>query len=151
MPFFKTTYNILKKYDEDELFDPNWMDSDKIVLPPKTDWDYSREMKLEDVDIWEVIYEQTNGVGLYAAWSPYAEFYLFTVGLDTRNPRVINTITYWDRFFETYYGQGALDMVKRRIEELGLYIPLQQYWVDDEDMWLYQQPTADNKQKLILP
>ena len=49
MPFFKSTYNILKRPDEDEVFDPNWMDSDTLKLPKHKEWDYGRQMYIEDV------------------------------------------------------------------------------------------------------
>ena len=78
MPFFKTTYNILTKPWEDEAWDDNWMNSDTLILPPKKDWDYKRELTIEDVSLWEVIYQQGGGLALYASWDPYAEFYLIT-------------------------------------------------------------------------
>lgn len=123
MPFFKTTHNIY--VDQGEYFDANWMDSNTLVLPPRTYWDYGREMKIEDVDLWEMIYE-VGSVGVYAAWSPYAEFYL------VKPP-------WWEHHlgFETYYGKGALKQVKKRMKDLGLPIPNIKYWVDPEDMWLY--------------
>jgi hypothetical protein len=124
MPFFKTTYNIYT--DQGEYFDPNWMDSNKLVLPPKTNWDYKREMKIEDVNLWELVYE-VDSVGVYAAWDPYAEFYL------VKPP-------HWQHHlgFETYYGKGALKQVKKRMKELGLPIPKITHWVESEDMWLYE-------------
>ena len=51
MPVFKTTKNILTTPWEDELFTENWNNLDTPYLPPKTDWDYSRELKIEDVNI----------------------------------------------------------------------------------------------------
>ena len=124
MPFFKTTHNIY--VDNGEYFDSNWMDSDKLVLPPRRYWSYERELKIEDVNLWELIYENGN-VGVYASWDPYAEFYLI------KPP-------WWDRHlgFETYYGKGALKIVKKRMEELNIPIPNVKYWVDKEDMWLYE-------------
>ncbi len=50
---FKSTQNIFK--DLQEYFDPNWMDSNSLILPPKKEWDYKRPMQIEDVDLWEVI------------------------------------------------------------------------------------------------
>lgn len=144
MPIFKSTYNILKKFDEDEVFNPNWMDSDTLILPPKVDWDYQREMTIEDVDIWEVLYESSEGKGLYAAWMPYAEFYIVTTGLDWKNnPSVINGSSYQGRVIETYYGQGAQVKVQRRVKELEMAISLNKIWVEDNDMWLYanSEPT----------
>jgi hypothetical protein len=125
MPFFKTTQNILK--DNGEYFNPNWMDSDELLLPPKTNWDYGREMKIEDVDIWEVISEVST-VGIYAAWTPYAEFYLIkpswqqmAAGLD----------------LETFYGPKASERLFKRAKELGITLPLNQIWVDSDQQWLY--------------
>lgn len=128
MPFFKSTYNILKKSDEDEVFDPNWMDSDTLILPPKTNWDYAREMQIEDVNIWEVIYEQGGGLGLYAAWDPYAEFYMIT----GHHHKILSNK------LEFYYGKNAGQIVYKRCKELGIPVFLNQVWVEKDDMWLYQ-------------
>ena len=133
MPFFKTTKNIF--VDFGDYFDPNWMDSDKLVLPPRREWDYSREMQIEDVDIWEVIYERGGANAVYASWSPYAEFYLIRVGwyLESKNHGV-----------ETYYGQGAQTQVQKRMKELGIEFSLVEHWVEPEDMWLYVDPILDS-------
>jgi hypothetical protein len=127
VPFFKTTHNIL--VDGGEHFDPNWMDSDSLVLPPKTNWDYSRELQIEDIDIWEVVYQQGGGLGIYAAWSPYAEFYLVRVGWKLESK---------GHGLETYYGPGASDKVYKRAKELGIDLVKNKHWVEPEDMWLYQ-------------
>lgn len=129
MPFFKSTYNIFKAPWEDELFNENWMDSDKLMLPPKTDWDYSRELQIEDIDIWEVLYEASGAVGVYAAWSPYAEFYMIRTGWQ---------LDLIGKGIETYYGQGASDKVYKRCQELGINLSLNQIWVEPDHMWLYQ-------------
>lgn len=136
MPTFKTTYNILVKQDEDELFDENWMDSNKLVLPPQSKWDYKREMQIEDVDIWEVIYESSGGVCVYAAWSPYAEFYLITTG-NNNFLRMINNVPYGDRIWETFYGKNANIHVMKRMKDLNIPFNINKKWVDEDDMWLY--------------
>ena len=123
MPFFKTTENIFK--DKREYFDPNWMDSDKLILPPKTKWDYQRDMQIEDVDLWEVIVEA--GYSIYASWSPYAEFYM-----------IMPTVFYDTEGVEVYYGKGASDMVIKRAKELNIPISANKIWVEPEDMWLYE-------------
>jgi hypothetical protein len=134
MPIFKTTYNILKKYDEDELFEENWMDSNKLFLPKKNNWDYSRELTIEDVDVWEVIYESSNGIGVYASWNPYAEFYMITTGLNLNNPiRYIKEIPYYDRIIETYYGIDAFQNVKKRMIDLNIPVIENLVWVKEED------------------
>lgn len=152
MPFFKSTYNILTKVDEDEVFESKWMDSDQLVLPPKVDWDYQRELQIEDVDIWEVLYEASHAIGLYAAWLPYAEFYLITTSFNPRNgPKIINGIPYWDKNFETYYGAGAQQQVLKRCKEIGIPYRLHNTWVDDKDMWLYSNSSDSTSKKIILP
>jgi hypothetical protein len=138
MPFFKSTHNILLQVDQDEVFDINWMDSDKLILPPKKDWDYGRELQIEDVSIWEVLYESSGGVGVYASWDPYAEFYLITYGFNPLNPlRFINNIGYSSKLIDTYYGQGAQEQVKNKMKELNIPFRLNEVWVEPENMWLY--------------
>lgn len=125
MPFFKTTKNIL--VDQGEYFDPNWMDSDSIKLPKKTNWTYDREMQVEDVDLWETVYEE-NGFGLYAAWSPYAEFYIL------RPPWILMEKGHG---LETYYGRGAQDRVIERMKDFNIDLRKHKVWVENDDMWLY--------------
>jgi hypothetical protein len=122
---FKSTHNIFKDFGE--VFETKWMDSNKVETPPNPAWDYSRELTLEDVDIWEVIYEQGGGVGVYASWCPYAEFYLVRTG-------------WWNvpNDIETYYGAGAQEMVQKRMKELNIPFFTNKIWVEPEDMWLYE-------------
>lgn len=128
MPFFKSTYNIFKKPWEDEVFEENWMESNSVYTPPTKIWDYKRKLKIEDVDIWEVIYEQGGGVGVYAAWEPYAEFYIIRTGWMEELA---------GRGIEIYYGPGSQDKVYRRAKELGIPLATNKIWVDAEYMWLY--------------
>jgi hypothetical protein len=136
VPFFKTTYNILIKSDEDELFNENWMDSDKLILPVNKKWDYKREMEIEDVDIWEVIYQASGGIGVYAAYDPYAEFYMITSGFTERS-KEINNVLYCEKIIETHYGGNVQQKVQKRINDLKIPISLKKIWVDPEEMWLY--------------
>jgi hypothetical protein len=123
VPIFRTTYNILKDPSQGDIFDENWMNFDTIQTPPKRNWDYAREMQIEDVDVWEVISEGGKGIGIYASWSPYAEFYMVTNGLDR---------------IETFYGVGAQKRLKRYLDSLGIRYPQNTIWVDPEDMYLYE-------------
>ena len=131
MARFKSTHNIFTDFAE--IFDENWMDSDKLVLPPKKNWDYSRPLQIEDVSIWEVILEQGGGWGLYASWDPYAEFYLLRMGFQG---------------METYYGAGVQKNLKKKLKELGISFSTFDVWVEPEDMWLYEKPVSKT---LILP
>ena len=134
MPFFKSTLNILKRPHEDEIFNINHFDRNDIYLPKTSEWDYNREMQIEDVDIWEVIYEASGGIGIYAAWTPYAEFYLLTTGWKPLLPnQQIN-----DRMCETYYGSGAQQKVMMRANALNIPISTQKIWVDNDQLWLYK-------------
>jgi hypothetical protein len=136
MPAFKSTYNILVKPDEDEVFESKHYDTPFLTLPPKRDWDYKREMKIEDVDIWEVIYEQGGRLGVYAAWCPYAEFYMILPGwYALQNGHGI----------ETYYGAGAMQKVKQRMFDLQIPVWQNTQWVEDEKAWLYQKPQIEKK------
>lgn len=134
---FKSTSNIF--IDFGEVFDDNWMNHDTIQTPPNPVWDYSRPLQIEDVDIWEVIYEQGGGVGIYASWCPYAEFYLIRTG-------------WWNapNNIETYYGPGSEIIVRKRMVELGIRTALYTHWVEPEDMWVYQEPEPKTN-TLILP
>jgi hypothetical protein len=115
MPFFKSTYNILKKRDEDEVFNPNWMDSNKLILPSKKIWDYKRPLQIEDIDIWEVIYEQGGGTGVYAAWDPYADFFMVLI-----NDKI-----------ETFYGKGCEKRVMKYLDFYKIPYPRSKVWVEE--------------------
>jgi hypothetical protein len=122
MPFFKTTQNIFK--DNGEYFNPDWMNYDTIQTPPKKNWDYKEELTIEKVNLWEVIAEASWGV--YAAWDPYAEFYMVVP-------------PYWENknSLEVYYGKGASFQIAKRMKELGFAVPKNKIWVDSDMMWLY--------------
>ncbi len=105
MPQFKTNQNIFKDFG-DEVWNDNNMDSDKIMLPPSPDWSYDRVMEIEDVEIWEVIIERGGGTAVYAAWCPYAEFYMVRHS--------------WGEELEVFYGRFVQPQVLERIDELKI-------------------------------
>lgn len=121
---FKSTPQIFGELGE--VFDPNWLDSDKIILPPSPMWDYKRPMQIEDVDVWEVIWEASNGWGVYASWCPYAEFYL-----------ILN-----NGELEFYYGPEADKTVQKRIKELNIPHKPHKKWINDEHLWIYKKQTS---------
>jgi hypothetical protein len=79
---WKTTENILHLSKDGEYFDENWMNYDRIwqYAPKEIPWDGDRPIRFEDVDLWEVITEVSGPVGVYAAYMPYAEYYVVTSG-----------------------------------------------------------------------
>ena len=119
MPFFKSNKNIFADYGE--YFESKWMDHDTVFLPSTTVWSYDRELHIDDIDLWEVIYE--NNFGIYAAWSPQAEFYMIVP-------------FYWmaDKGFhiETFYGKDAGVKTWKRAKELGIDLPLHDHWIDTD-------------------
>lgn len=123
MPFFKTTKNIL--VDQGEYFESKWMDSNKLTLPPSAPWDYQRELTIEDVDLWEVIYE-SGPIAVYGAWSPYAEFYLVQSLAPNQQPTI-----------DTFYGPKASDKVDLKLKTLGIVLPKTKLWVENDDLWLH--------------
>lgn len=108
MPRFKTTQNIL--LDNNEYFDENWMDVPFLQVPEYKNWDYSRELQIEDIDIWEVISEISGPTGVYAAYVPYAEFYLIIVN---------------GQIDSTYYGKNAAVHLEKYLIEKNIPYPNQ--------------------------
>lgn len=82
MPRWKETKQVLELQHDGEVFDENWMNYDRIsqYAPPSTPWTGDRPMRMEDVEIWEVITEMSGPVGVYGAWLPYGELYIVTRG-----------------------------------------------------------------------
>lgn len=83
MPRWKTTEQIINAHRDGEVFDENWMNYDSIFqyMPEPVPWTETRATRVDEIDIWEVITEMSNGggfVGVYAAWQPHAELYVVT-------------------------------------------------------------------------
>lgn len=124
MHIWKTTKDILTTPDNDELFDiTKFMDRDSVYFPPTSEWDYSRELTIEDVDIWEVIVD-ANELSIFAAWTPYAEFYLVVYGYPVKN-------------IETYYGPGSQNKMRRLMKKYGLPWAETKVWVENEKVPFY--------------
>lgn len=82
MPRWKATEQLLSLSRDGEVFDENWMNYDRIsqYAPPVIKWTGDRPMRVEDVDLWEVITEMSGPIGVYAAYMPYGELYIVTNG-----------------------------------------------------------------------
>ena len=140
MPQFRSTHNIFKEPNKDNLHDDNWFDSDKPIYPPTFDWDYQRPMTIEDVAIWEMIWYASGGKALYVSWCPYAEFYMIT------HEQIIHD----NGNVELFYGPMAMENAYKRARQLGMDIHLNKVWVDDKDMWLHVPPPPEDKKIIIL-
>lgn len=111
-----------------EYFESYWMNYDKVMYPPTSEWDYGRELQIEDVDLWEVIMEWSDGniilssketesidnsgggggfSGVYASWKPHAEFYM--VKLPRHRGGTV-----------TFYGKNAEKECKKYLKSKGI-------------------------------
>lgn len=103
----KSTQQILVQYWGDFRPEFNWM-NDKIQdLPPSYPWKGLRPLRVEDVDLWEVLVETNDRVGVYGAWRPHDELYIITnngiithefyginANIDTEKYLIANNIKY---------------------------------------------------------
>jgi hypothetical protein len=135
MPRWKTTENILKLSKDGEFFDENWNNYDSLsqYIPPNPQWSANRLIRVEDVDLWEVIFEKGGLSGVYAAWCPYSHYFIVT--------------SYWTIVAEFWGVEGERQLHQYMIDN-QMPFSLNKVWVEDEDMLSYVSPT-DNK--LILP
>lgn len=96
MPRWKTTEQITNLCKNNEIFDENWMNYDSIFqyMPEPAPWTELRQPTTDEIDVWEVISEVSNGkgfIGVYAAWQPYHELYIVT-----HEYNIINEFSGWN-------------------------------------------------------
>ena len=77
-------------------------------LPPTYNWNGLRPLRVEDVDIWQVITETGNGIGVYCAWCPYDELYI---------------ITNQGNILYELYGFGANEAAEKILINMGIRYP----------------------------
>jgi hypothetical protein len=106
MPIFKSTKDILQ--GGEEVFNSHDFYNNSLQLPPNPEWDYSKKLQVEDIDIWEVLSEQSGPTGVYASWCPYAEFYM-----------IVNQ----GKIDSTYYGEGSDEQAAQRLDQLNIIYP----------------------------
>jgi hypothetical protein len=124
MPVFKKTDEILNyPWAKEELV----IGSNPALLPPRLEWDYSRDLNFSDINLWEQIYYQMGNIGIYAAWDPYAEFYIIVYNLFSNSELGV----------EKYYGPGASKKVLEKASKLGIQLERNQIWVDDRNLWVH--------------
>ena len=106
MPTFKTNTDIFTTMGE-ELFDENHWNYPWLITPETHNWDSDKEPQIEDIDVWEVIFESGGGTALYAAWAPYAKFFMLRHHFQV----------------ETYYGTEGEKRLEKKLNELNLKYP----------------------------
>ena len=102
---FKSTYEIINKpWDESE-------DIPVLKIPPA--WNNERDISIDDVVVWEQIYHQPGNIGIYVAWSPYAEFYLV----------VYNLFTKTNAGLKTFRGPDTITEIQQLTSEINIKLP----------------------------
>ena len=135
MPRWKTTENILYPEKDGEYFDENWMNYNSIYqyLPPNPLWNEERLIRFEDVDIWEVISERGGISGVYAAWCPYAHYFIVT--------------NQW-RIVAEFWGIEGEKKLIEYMKNNDMYFSINKVWIDDNHIDSYANPIEN---KIILP
>lgn len=122
MPRWKSTQNLLNVKNDGEVFDENWMNFEKIsqYAPPHPKWESDREIRFEDVDIWEVIVEYGGPLGVYAAWCPYEEYYIVM-----KNWSIVAEFVGWNanKKLEQYLIENDITYPKRKDDLVLDYEP----------------------------
>ena len=108
MPVFRTTDQIFKG---GIVFEENWLDAPEGQFDyptPDGFWFSKKEIRVEDVDFWEVIKESGGGNGIYAAYQPYAEIYL---------------VRHNETIVEVFSGKGANLRAEQFCARMGIEYP----------------------------
>jgi hypothetical protein len=82
-------------------------------------WAESGAPRLDTVEIWEVLLEHSNGVGLYAAWRPYCEFYMVVPSF--HNSTNGETATF---FYGEFAQEDAVKMILRSGGQIPFFDPV---------------------------
>lgn len=112
----RSTSDIVKDIWKKD-FSRNQYDSQFLNI---NEWDYSREMVIADVSLWEQLYYKPGAIGIYVSWSPFAEFYMI----------VHNLFSHIDQGIETFYGLTAYQEVQLRAASLGAEIKDTRIWTE---------------------
>jgi hypothetical protein len=113
MPLFFTTEEILHN---------PWISSTEPVsadLPARVEWPYKTELMFEEVRLWEQIYCQHGNISVYAAWDPYAEFYILVYNLFANEPQGI----------KRFYGIDAAQRLQEELKKFEIFLPENRVWV----------------------
>lgn len=138
----KTNEHIFTTKNVEDCYKKNIKITSENDYPPTFKWDYSTNLRIEDVLFWEVIHEECGGISGYASWSPYAELYMIHFGFDIVNNHSVRLRLYEEKpkpnQVELFYGPGAQRRFLERLAYFGAVVYTKEHWIDPEDMWLYQ-------------
>jgi hypothetical protein len=96
----------------------------EIEAPPKIHLSNNNFIpSINNVQIWEELYYKKNYVGIYAAWSPYVEFYIIVYNF------LINT----DHGYESFFGPYAARNLTHKANKIGIKLEEKTSWVYEID------------------
>jgi len=124
---FRTTAEILSAVWNQRDFNLTSVPSYPTELPDKQSWLHRSDLTFDRVEVWETLYYKGGVMGMYAAWNPYAEFFVITHTLFLDSAAGV----------EIFYGQGATRQFYNRAKELGVELPIGPVWVEPEHLTLY--------------
>ena len=78
---------------------------------------------INNVKLWEQIFYKKNYAGIYAAWSPYVEFYIL----------VYEPLIGTEYSYESFFGINKSKELMARAKQLKIELEEQFMWVDDLD------------------
>ena len=116
MLIIRSTHDILTQ--PWKLDFSNYTQPTNAKIPPG--WDQDREITVDDVAFWEQIYHTPGSLGIYASWSPYAEFYMI----------VYNLFSHLDQGIQTFVGPDAAEQVSRQAAVFGIDLTQKKIWVE---------------------
>lgn len=114
MTIFKTTQ---------EIIDSSWKKNDNLYkftdLPRQNEWLGNHQPKIKDIELWEQIYREPGNTAIYAAWSPFYEFYIIC------NEVFVYQISTWEQFV----GESASVKVLERAKILEIDLEVSPVWI----------------------
>jgi hypothetical protein len=78
---------------------------------------------INNVKLWEQIFYKKNYAGIYAAWSPYVEFYIL----------VYEPLIGTEYSYETFFGANKNKELISKAKRLNIDLKEQFMWVDNLD------------------
>lgn len=91
-----------------EILSNPWQNTGKVYFNKPNRFKKVEILNLHTVQLWELIYFKSGVIGVYAAWQPYAEFYIITHNFHLH-----------ENFIEQF---TEADTVIKRCEELGILL-----------------------------
>lgn len=116
MTAYKSTKHILANPYEKM---PANIDSNFYYPTEDADWDYTKKVTIHDIKMWQQLYYEPGGVGIYVAHVPKIECYIITynVFIDKSNG------------VKLFYGEHAVEEIISRANQLGIELPVKTTYI----------------------